>query len=939
VGEFCGLGEGLGVPCEGGLVCVTTDLLEGRCYPDIAAGPSSNECLAFFDRFWLNDAISGVDSHTGGTGQTLAFGYGASASFIADTSIERGVAYGRDGCFACYETQCDGINISAGVDAFATETRSSEHVRCPGAKVCSNNRSTSCSSSSECGGGFCAAFACSSAPERACTQDSDCPDGGSCERCNSFDGQSFDQSVEFSTVIDLVSVGETFSFTNCPPSFVLGGFSQADVDTQCDLVSSGEQFSVGLSISSPINPGFADCNTTTQVAGCLLPDDNGELSPESEFSTNQAPVCNAGSSYSVECTGATTSIALNGSGSSDPDGNALTHTWSSSCGGASFSSATAVSPTLTINSSGATTSCTASLSVSDSMTSSSCNAAVTVVDTTDPSVSCPGDRVLECSSTTDTSTAANGVASGSDTCDPSVAISRSDHSVLGCAGVQTISRNWTATDDAGLSDICTQTISVRDTIRPAISCPADISRETTPGQCSLSIAYAVTTSDACDGSPLLSCTDQTGNPVGVTGDTFPVGDTTVTCTAMDCSGNTNACSFDVEVNDRPQITAITPASQTVQYSDTISPVTVTATDCGPGPLTLTSSGVASALTLPAAATSCTPTSGGVECTFTLSGQVKVPSGSYPVTATPADEQSLTGASSSIGIQVTAEDALVALASDNPVLVDVVAPDGDSVPFVLKAQIEELVPDTAAHTALPGDIKNAVATLTLVPVGPGSSESVACSALNTPPADTYGGSGGILEVGCSFADVPVNTYQVMLEVGSAGDGVYYRGTAEDVLTVFDPSLGFITGGGWFTWPGTDDRTNFGVNAKYNKKRTNIQGGLLLIRHLPDGTKYRVKSNALEGLSLGDGGGFGWATFTGKNSYLEPGWLDAVGNHSFIIYVEDHGEPGAGVDRLWIDVRDRDGNVVTLSLPDDAVNNAVTIGGGNIAVPHKTGPRER
>ena len=65
------------------------------------------------------DGSTGATGATGGTGQTLAFGYGASASFIADTSIERGVAYGRDGCFACYETQCDGINISAGVDAFA----------------------------------------------------------------------------------------------------------------------------------------------------------------------------------------------------------------------------------------------------------------------------------------------------------------------------------------------------------------------------------------------------------------------------------------------------------------------------------------------------------------------------------------------------------------------------------------------------------------------------------------------------------------------------------------------------------------------------------------------------------------------------------------------------------------------------------------------------
>ena len=32
--------------------------------------------------------------------------------------------------------------------------------------------------------------------------------------------------------------------------------------------------------------------------------------------------------------------------------------------------------------------------------------------------------------------------------------------------------------------------------------------------------------------------------------------------------------------------------------------------------------------------------------------------------------------------------------------------------------------------------------------------------------------------------------------------------------------------------------------------NLRGSLLMIRHLPDGTKYRIKSNALGGLALGE-----------------------------------------------------------------------------------------
>ena len=52
----------------------------------------------------------------------------------------------------------------------------------------------------------------------------------------------------------------------------------------------------------------------------------------------------------------------------------------------------------------------------------------------------------------------------------------------------------------------------------------------------------------------------------------------------------------------------------------------------------------------------------------------------------------------------------------------------------------------------------------------------------------------------------------------------------------------------------------------------------------------------------------------------------------MYVEDHDESGVGVDRFWIEVRDRDGNVVTLSMDPIAVDNAEVLGGGNIVVPH-------
>ena len=170
-----------------------------------------------------------------------------------------------------------------------------------------------------------------------------------------------------------------------------------------------------------------------------------------------------------------------------------------------------------------------------------------------------------------------------------------------------------------------------------------------------------------------------------------------------------------------------------------------------------------------------------------------------------------------------------------------------------------------------------------------------------------------------------------------DGGYYTGLSEDVLVIYDPSLGFTTGGGTFLWPETGEKTNFGYTMKYNKKATNIQGNLLLVRHLQDGTIYRVKSNALYGLALGesedDGETYDWASFSGKATYLEPGWDEPIGNHEFITYVEDRDEPGNGVDRFWIKIKNGDNTIDVMSMDDPGDNYAVEINGGNIVVPYK------
>jgi hypothetical protein len=63
----------------------------------------------------------------------------------------------------------------------------------------------------------------------------------------------------------------------------------------------------------------------------------------------------------------------------------------------------------------------------------------------------------------------------------------------------------------------------------------------------------VSATDAVDPAPALSCTPPSGS-------TFPVGTTSVTCTATDAAGNSATASFDVTVIDTTPPTLVVPAS-------------------------------------------------------------------------------------------------------------------------------------------------------------------------------------------------------------------------------------------------------------------------------------------------------------------------------------------------------------------------------------------
>ncbi len=390
------------------------------------------------------------------------------------------------------------------------------------------------------------------------------------------------------------------------------------------------------------------------------------------------------------------------------------------------------------------------------------------------------------------------------------------------------------------------------------------------------------------------------------------------------------CNFVLAINE-PPVLSVSPESQIIQYSDVIEAIIISATDGPSDDLSIETSwnlnGGDYSIGLPDGFELndgvCT-INGDRACGWTISGNAAVPAGSYTVRIAVSDGNGGV-TEEDVTVNVLVEDATINFDGGNPVAVPVSVPGGRSGPFTLLVHTRERVPDDAVVAPSSGDISNAVVNVSLMPIGPGSLVVGMCM-----PGEVTGTNyDAVLPVTCIFDDVIVNTYAVEVTV----NGGYYVGESEDVLTVYDPSLGFTTGGGWFYWPNTSDKTNFGYTMKYNKKATNVKGGILLIRHLNDGSIYRIKSNALSGLALGETTSYGWASFSGKATYLEPSWLEPEGKHKFITYVEDHGEPGVGVDHFWIEIKDKNGTPISaMSMDRPTLDNTIVISGGNIVVPH-------
>ena len=286
---------------------------------------------------------------------------------------------------------------------------------------------------------------------------------------------------------------------------------------------------------------------------------------------------------------------------------------------------------------------------------------------------------------------------------------------------------------------------------------------------------------------------------------------------------------------------------------------------------------------------------------TTSYTIDVGAGAHTITAafTSTNAAFLNGSNTGT-LTVSKEDADVSPAAVNPFAVKVNAPGGTGGPVTLCFDMTE-VSDSS-----PGDTtKITSVTVTVTPIGTGSAVSAGVPVLS-------GGGVGATRTACvTLNNVPVNVYDVTLTI----NGNFYQGSGSTVLTIYDPSLGFVAGGGQLVHNGY--RATVGVNMKYLKSG-NAQGSLLYIEHRPTGD-VKVKSTALGTMAIVGGE----AIPTGKAT------VNGVGNHSFIARVIDNGDPGYA-DRFGLRLTNPSGVIVV-----DLTFDSIQLSGGNFSVPKLTG----
>jgi hypothetical protein len=166
-----------------------------------------------------------------------------------------------------------------------------------------------------------------------------------------------------------------------------------------------------------------------------------------------------------------------------------------------------------------------------------------------------------------------------------------------------------------------------------------------------------------------------------------------------------------------------------------------------------------------------------------------------------------------------------------------------------------------------------------------------------------------------------TLTVTNNVGGSGQSVF------QFVVVYNPSAGFVTGGGWFTSPAGADaanpnltgRANFGLNAKYKSGATVPTGS----------TEFQFPAGNLNFHATS----YDWLVITTNQAqYQGTGTINGAGNYGFLVTTMDNGGTTPDLIRMRIWDKNNNNAVVYDTQPGAPLTALPTtaLGGGRIQV---------
>jgi hypothetical protein len=283
-----------------------------------------------------------------------------------------------------------------------------------------------------------------------------------------------------------------------------------------------------------------------------------------------------------------------------------------------------------------------------------------------------------------------------------------------------------------------------------------------------------------------------------------------------------------------------------------------------------------------------------------------PAGSYAVTAAFAEDGSdkYLGSQASTVLPVSPEKAAITYTGS----LLVASPN----PLTLSAKV------TQENDGHPGDLTKAQVRfmISLVASGggliPAGDYVVSCNGTGTAQKTEVFGQGVYL-----------------ISAAIVNNGYYTPDSTSAIAPVYDPSTGFITGGGWIDSPRgaypadstVCGKINYGFNAKYQKKGD-----------VPNGqTEFNCKIGNLNFHSSS----YEWLAVTGSRAQLKGiGTINGQGAYSFMMTVVDGQiQGGGGVDKFRMKIWNSENGTVLYDsqLGDcDFADVKTVIGGGNIVI---------